>query len=231
MDEHGDQIRNTPDISPIEKNNIAEAVPDNRIPIRKVDLSGLLNRNSPRIKGWETNWNTHFDVSADPNIVLFDQWIKPNNKGKFLSYQEKTIEDNKPEDAWSETLMTAVSHAVYNAMQDTEGISSGRTTHQVELTSHIAEDTLIIEVKDNGPGIPEETAKKLSPRYALKEEGLREEVNKEKGNEVGNRLVYIYEAIEQIGGRSEIVTKRIEDLMPGETSGTTVRFIFSVNSR
>lgn len=231
MDEHMDKIPNPHDmIRSAGEDNIAEKGRVKPISIRKVDLSDLLNGNSRRIKRWETNWDTHFDVRADPTIILFDQLIKPNREGEFMSYQEKAIANGRPEEAWSETLMTAVSHALYNAMQDTEGISSRRTARQVELTSHITESILTIEVKDNGQGIPEKTAKKLSPRYALKEERLKEEVNEEEGNKVGNRLGYIYGAIEQIGGRAELITKRTEDLKPGEASGTTLRFVFPANT-
>jgi len=213
------EIGNLDDRSSTGKNNKVEALLVKPILIRKVDLSNLLHGNSPRIKRWEIDWHKKLDVIADPNIVLFNQCIKPRG-GKFMPYQEETIERGRPEEAWSETLMTVISFALRNAMSDSERISSGPTATQIGISSHIAKDTLIIEVKDNGQGIPKETAAKLSPGYMLKEAG----------NEVGNRLRSIGEAVGQIGGRVEMVTKRIEDLKPGETSGTTVRFTFPVNT-
>ena len=228
MDEHGDQIQNTPDIRPTRGISIAERVPVMPIPIGRVNLSGLLSSNSPRIKEWETDLNIHLNVSAYPAISLFNQSIKPNREGKFMPYQEKAIANGRPEDAWSVTLMTAVSHALHIAMPDSEGILSGRRAPQIGITSDIADDKLIIEVKDNGQGIPKKIAAKLSPGYLLKEE--ENEENELPDIKVGNRLRYIYQAIEQIGGRSEIVTKGSEDLKPGETSGTTIRFTFSLNT-
>jgi len=217
MDEHMDEIRNRYDISPT-GNNIAEAVPVKQISIGKVDLSDLLHGNSRIIKEWEADWNIRLNASADHTIILFNQCIKPNTKGKFMSYQQEAIVKDRPEEAWSETLMTAISFALHNAMGDSE--RTGRTATKIEITSHIAKDTLTIEVKDDGEGIPANTASKLNPGYTLKKPE----------DEVGDRLRYIYEAVEQIGGRVELVTKRIEDLKPGETSGTTVRFFFSVNN-
>lgn len=230
MDEHMDEIRNRYDIRSTGKNNIAETIPVNPISIKKVDLSDLLHSNSPRIRGWETDWKQHFNVKADPTIILLDQCIKPNRKGEFMPYQETAIENGRPEVAWSETLMTIISHALFNAMQDSEGIASGRTAPQIGITSHINRNTLTIEVTDNGQGIPKKTAEKLSPRYALKEERPTEDVKEEKGNEVGNRLGYISGAVEQIGGTVKVDTKYIKDLKPGESSGTTVRFTFPVNT-
>lgn len=204
--------------------DITETVQVNPISIRKVDLSGLLHDNSPRIERWETRWNTRFNVSADPTIILFDQLIKPDREGRFKSYQKKAIANGRPEEGWSETLMTAVSHALDNAVNDREGVVFRRTTPQIGITSHIAEGTLTIEVKDSGQGIPERIATQLKPGYN------QQITLKGEGRGGGNGLRGIYEAIEQIGGRVEVVTKRIEDLKQGEASGTTVRLIFSVNN-
>lgn len=188
------------------------------------DLSGLLDDNSTTIKRWETLWDTHFNVSVDSTIILFDQCIKPNRQGRFRSYQKEAIANGRPEEAWSETLMTTISNTLDNAVQDREGVVFRRTAPQIGIMSHIAEGALTIEVTDNGQGVPERIATQLKPGY-------NQQIT-HKGADVlrGIGLRSIYEAIEQIGGRVEVVTKRTEDLKPGEASGTTVRFIFSVNT-
>lgn len=105
-----------------------------------------------------------------------------------------------------------VTQAVINMLKNAFDAVEGRTESRVEVRTAMAEDSYMIQVSDNGVGIPEESMQRiLEPYFTTKETGT------------GLGLAIISRIVEEHGGRLDISST------PG--AGTVVSLLFPLEVR
>lgn len=194
--------------------------------IPRINLDDVFNPNGIFFARGQERWNTKFKISTEPGINIFDQTLRALSNGEYQPYQKEDIQSGDLAKAWKETLETALSHIIDNAAEgrdDSIELLLGKKMPNISINVYKRNDFLIIEVKDDGEGIPShilEGFNQKKPRISTKSEG--------RGGGFG--LIATREAIAQLGGSLEIETVRIEEIQEKQHSGTTIRFVFQMNT-
>ena len=156
----------------------------------------------------------NFDLKIQGTSIIYDQKINSDRSGKFTRY-------HNPQDlkgTWENMLNTALREVVKNAAEGRE-TKFFSTVSKVSMTVRIDDktDQLIIEVIDNGEGMPPGNFKNM-----LTTKGHPEER--------GLGLKVIYDIIEdRLGGKVEIESHPVEKVGRA-SSGTTVRFLIPAHT-
>ncbi|MDO8582181.1 MAG: ATP-binding protein [bacterium] len=191
--------------------------------IADVDLREILDPNGKRMIQRQERWNTRFTMNIAPDLTIFDQQLRTLPDGGLRTHQREAIKLGNLQKAWTETLAVSLSNVIDNAAQGREDFVLGETPNII-INAYKQGNELIIEVKDDGDGIPQHILDGLA-------QGAKKVSTKAEGRGGGLGLISTRESMHQLGGTMEIKTVRKEDVKHSEPTGTTIRFIFQINTK
>ncbi len=175
-----------------------------------ISVSDLLRK---RLQEWNDLIKGEIDLNVQGEGIVYDQKINidPTEKGtsNYLAY---------PRELWDYLLETSIDEIVLNAYE-----SRGKRPDALKITLGMRiddkTDQLIIEITDNGPGMPHNNPRNMAT------------TKKGPPGKYGKGLNVIYHIVEgRLGGRVEIKTRRMEDV-GWASSGTTVRILIPAHTK